>query len=91
MATDPQTWTSDDILTQVERAAMAKSPETLIPFLDYKVIEFVWVAPLSMKVRRGWREWLRRQSFCRHSPKEIIERPKIEFGIPLRELLSDPL
>ena len=88
---DPQTYTSDDILTKVERAAMAKSLETRIPFLDYKMIEFAWVAPLSMKVRREWREWLRRQSFCWHPPKEIIERPKMEFGIQLRELLSDPL
>ncbi|MBN2713529.1 MAG: asparagine synthase (glutamine-hydrolyzing) [Planctomycetes bacterium] len=80
-----------DILVKVDRAAMANSLETRIPFLDHHLCEFAWSLPMSMKMRNGKSKWLLRKLLYKYVPEEIIERPKMGFASPIGEWLRGPL
>jgi asparagine synthase (glutamine-hydrolysing) len=81
----------DDILTKLDRAAMATSLESRVPFLDRGVFDLAWRLPLSAKLHEGTTKWILRQVLYRHVPAELIERPKMGFGFPIGPMLRGPL
>lgn len=91
MAQDMRSYLPDDILCKVDRAGMAVSLETRMPFLDPDVLSAAARLPSHMKIRGRQGKWALRQILDQHVPRALIERPKAGFGIPLGEWLRGPL
>jgi asparagine synthase (glutamine-hydrolysing) len=91
MAMDSMTYLPGDILVKVDRAAMAASLETRAPFLDSRVICAAWGLPLQMKISEGKGKQVLRSMLDRHVPRDLIERPKQGFAIPLDRWLREEL
>ena len=91
MLADQLAYLPEDILTKTDRASMAASLELRVPLLDPRVVEFAWRLPAAQRWdgRRGKR--LLRQLLYRLVPRDIVDRPKQGFEIPVDDWLRGPL
>lgn len=91
MAMDSMTYLPGDILVKVDRASMAASLETRSPYLDPRVVTAAWELPFDMKISNGKGKRVVRALLDRYVPRELIERPKQGFAIPLDRWLRGAL
>jgi asparagine synthase (glutamine-hydrolysing) len=91
MVIDYQTYMVDDILQKVDRATMSVSLEGREPFLDQEIIEWAAQIPSEYKYYNGQKKYILKQIIHKYIPKEIMERPKMGFGIPIENWLSNEL
>ena len=88
---DSKTYLAGDILTKVDRMSMAHSIEARVPLLDQNLIEFVQTIPAQFKLRGQTTKYILKQAMADLIPKEIVNRPKMGFGVPLRKWLNNEL
>jgi asparagine synthase (glutamine-hydrolysing) len=91
MAIDYQTYMVDDILQKVDRATMSVSLEGREPFLDQDIIEWAAQLPSQHKYYKGQKKYILKEIVHRYIPKEIMERPKMGFGVPVEDWLGKEL
>ncbi len=90
-AIDYQTYLPDDILTKVDRATMSVSLEGREPFLDYRIIEYAAQLPSSFKMDENQTKIILKDIVHKYIPKEMMDRPKMGFGVPISEWFRDEL
>ena len=91
MYSEAVSYLPDSILCKVDRAAMAVSLETRVPFLDHRVAAVAARIPLAMKVRDGHGKSILRRLLHRHAPPTLFDRPKAGFAVPVGKWLKGPL
>ena len=99
MLVDQHTYLPDAMLTKVDRASMAASLEIRVPLLDHRVVAFTARLPEHLKYRNGKGKYLLTELLCNYVPRELVERPKMGFGVPiaqwfrkeLKDLINDYL
>ncbi len=91
MTWDYHRYMVDDILVKVDRATMYNSIEGREPLLDHRIAEFMARVPFELKYKDGTSKYLLRKVLYRYVPKELIERPKMGFAIPMFEWFSQDL
>lgn len=90
MLMDMEMYHPDDILVKVDRTAMAVSLETRVPMLDKDVVEFAWTLPIAYKKQGDIGKLVLRDVLYRYVPREMMERPKKGFSIPITKWLREP-
>ncbi len=91
-----QNWLVEDLLMKADRMSMANSLELRTPFLDYRLVEFAYKLPVHLKIGLGANGQYETKYILRRMsddllPKEIIDRPKRGFPVPVYEWLSNEL
>ena len=81
----------DDLLVKIDRASMQYSLETRVPLLDYRIVEFAFNLSQDLKIKNGSMKYLLKEILYDHLPKEIFERKKWGFSIPLVKWLKTDL
>ena len=88
---DFNNYLSGDILTKVDRASMAYSLETRVPFLDKDVISLSLKIPLEHKIKGNVSKYILKDILKDYLPENLYERPKMGFGIPLGSIISNEM
>jgi asparagine synthase (glutamine-hydrolysing) len=91
MLMDYKTYLQDDILQKVDRCSMSQGLESREPYLDHRVIEFVARIPDEHKYHKGNKKYLLKEIAYQYIPKELLDRPKMGFSIPLDTWLRNEL
>ena len=91
LAIDYKTYMADDILHKVDRATMSVSLEGREPLLDHRIVEYIAQLPSDMKIKNRDKKWLLKQITHKYLPKEMMDRPKKGFGIPIQEWFKEEL
>lgn len=91
LALDYLTYMIDDILVKVDRATMSVSLEGREPLLDHRIIEFVSQLPSEMKIKNGEKKYLLKKIAHQYIPKELLDRPKAGFSVPIFEWFRSDL
>jgi len=91
MAVDYQTYMADDILQKVDRAGMSVSLEGREPFLDQSIIEWAAQLPNEYKYHNGDKKYIIKQLVYKYIPREMMDRKKMGFGIPVDKWLNNEL
>ena len=88
---DAKLYLQDDVLVKVDRASMANSIEVRSPFLDKEFVEFVSSLEPSLKLRKFKTKYILKKAALKRLPKEIVNRPKKGFGIPIGKWINGEL
>ncbi len=88
---DTNSYLTDDILVKVDRASMFYGLETRAPFLDHRLIETATRIPSHFKVKNNYGKYILRKLLYKYVPKELVERPKAGFALPINDWLRGPL
>lgn len=91
MAMDVASYLPDDILVKVDRATMHVALEGRAPLLDRRVVDAAWRLPVEQLGRGALTKWPLREILYKRVPRELIERPKSGFAVPLGSWLRGPL
>ena len=83
MIMDIVTYLQDDILVKLDRGSMFSGLETRVPYLDHNLIEWSLSLPENLKFTKGQSKVALREVLYKYIPKELLERPKMGFGIPI--------
>ncbi len=88
---DFKTYLVDDILTKVDRATMSVGLEGREPMLDHELAEYLASVPYALKTKNNVPKYLLKSIVHKYAPKEIMERPKMGFAIPVRQWMRNEL
>ena len=88
---DIKTYMNGDIFTKVDRATMAYSLEARTPLVDYRVVEFYQKIPFKYKYKKGSGKNILKDILYEYLPKEIFDRPKTGFVVPLKNWFRNEL
>ncbi len=91
MLLDTMNYLPDDILVKLDRASMAVSLETRVPFLSADLFRFAWSLPVRYRFRGKNGKWILRRLLTRYVPRQLVDRPKMGFAVPIDEWLRGPL
>lgn len=78
-----------ELLMKQDQMSMAASVESRVPFLDHKLVEFTAKLPERMKIRGRTTKWILREAMKGILPREILDRPKMGFPVPLGRWLRN--
>ena len=91
MLLDMETYLTEDILCKVDRASMKYSLETRCPILDTDVMEYAFSLPHEFKYKNGMKKRILKEVAYQYIPKEMLDRPKTGFSVPLDQWQRGPL